>query len=59
MCLRYLYNVNMTNGYAGHVCSGSTHSGHYTAYIRDVDNLGNWTHPVMICNCFIIQLTFV
>jgi len=26
--------------------SGSTHSGHYTAYIRDVDNLGNWTHPV-------------
>ena len=32
--------------------SGSTHSGHYTAYIRDVDNLGNWTHPVFhfICN---------
>ena len=26
--------------------SGSTHSGHYTAYIRDVDNLGCWTHPV-------------
>ena len=26
--------------------SGSTHSGHYTAYIRDVDNLGSWTHPV-------------
>ena len=28
------------------VHSGSTHSGHYTALIRDVDNLGNWTHPV-------------
>ena len=26
--------------------SGSTHSGHYIAYIRDVDNLGVWTHPV-------------
>ena len=26
--------------------SGSTHSGHYTAYIRDIDNLGSWTHPV-------------
>lgn len=26
--------------------SGSTHSGHYTAYIRDVDDLGVWTHPV-------------
>ena len=26
--------------------SGSTHSGHYTAYIRDVDDLGHWTHPV-------------
>ena len=26
--------------------SGSTHSGHYTAYIRDVDDLGQWTHPV-------------
>lgn len=25
--------------------SGSTHSGHYIAYIRDVDNLGVWTHP--------------
>jgi ubiquitin carboxyl-terminal hydrolase 40 len=24
---------------------GSTHSGHYTAYIRDFDNLGSWTHP--------------
>ena len=28
------------------VHSGSTYSGHYTALIRDVDNLGNWTHPV-------------
>ena len=26
--------------------SGSTHSGHYIAYIRDVDDLGTWTHPV-------------
>ena len=26
--------------------SGSTHSGHYTAYIRDVDRLGSWTSPV-------------
>jgi ubiquitin carboxyl-terminal hydrolase 40 len=26
--------------------SGSTHSGHYTAFIRDVDDLGEWTHPV-------------
>ena len=26
--------------------SGSTHSGHYTAYIRDVDDLGVWTQPV-------------
>jgi ubiquitin carboxyl-terminal hydrolase 40 len=25
--------------------SGSTHSGHYTAYVRDIDNLGSWTHP--------------
>ena len=25
---------------------GSTHSGHYTAYIRDFDGLGTWTHPV-------------
>jgi ubiquitin carboxyl-terminal hydrolase 40 len=24
---------------------GSTHSGHYTAYIRDIDNLGHWNHP--------------
>ena len=28
------------------VHSGSTHSGHYTAYIRDLDDLGSWTHPV-------------
>ena len=28
------------------VHSGSTHSGHYTAIIRDVDALGSWTHPV-------------
>lgn len=26
--------------------SGSTHSGHYTAFIRDVDDLGLWTRPV-------------
>ena len=26
--------------------SGSTHAGHYTAYIKDVDALGCWTHPV-------------
>ena len=28
--------------------SGSTHSGHYTAYIKDVDALGCWTHPVSV-----------
>lgn len=26
--------------------SGSTHSGHYIAYIRDIDSLGIWTTPV-------------
>ena len=26
--------------------SGSTYSGHYTAFIRDVDDLGQWTYPV-------------
>lgn len=26
--------------------SGSTHSGHYIAYIRDIDAIGTWTHPV-------------
>ncbi len=26
--------------------SGSTHSGHYTAFIRDVDDLGHWMPPV-------------
>ena len=26
--------------------SGSTHSGHYTAYIRDIDELGTWASPV-------------
>ena len=25
---------------------GSTHSGHYIAYIKDIDGLGTWTHPV-------------
>ncbi|XP_064401493.1 ubiquitin carboxyl-terminal hydrolase 40-like isoform X3 [Halichondria panicea] len=25
--------------------SGSTHSGHYTAYIRDIDGLGTWASP--------------
>ena len=29
--------------------SGSTHSGHYTAYIRDIDNLGRWNPPVSSC----------
>ena len=28
--------------------SGSTHSGHYTAYIKDMDGLGCWTHPVSV-----------
>ncbi len=28
------------------VHSGSTHSGHYIAYIRDIDGLGHWTTPV-------------
>lgn len=26
--------------------SGSTHAGHYTACIKDVEALGHWTHPV-------------
>ena len=26
--------------------SGSTHSGHYTAFIRDVEDLGVWSYPV-------------
>ena len=30
--------------------SGSTHSGHYIAYIRDIDAIGTWTHPV--CTIF-------
>ena len=25
---------------------GGAHGGHYFAYIRDIDNLGSWTHPV-------------
>ena len=29
--------------------SGSTHSGHYVAFIKDVDGLGKWTHPVSGC----------
>ena len=37
------------------VHSGSTHSGHYTALIRDVDNLGNWTHPVSDCGSAFVQ----
>ena len=37
------------------VHSGSTHSGHYTALIRDVDNLGNWTHPVSDCGSTFVQ----
>ncbi|XP_062518219.1 ubiquitin carboxyl-terminal hydrolase 40-like [Corticium candelabrum] len=27
------------------VHKGSTHGGHYFAYIKDVDGLGQWTHP--------------
>ena len=38
--------------------SGSTHSGHYTAYIKDVDALGCWTHPVSHCGvlCDVIMM---
>ena len=39
--------------------SGSTHSGHYTAYIRDVDCLGTWKHPVSVapwCICMTLLL---
>ena len=28
--------------------SGTTHSGHYIAYIRDIDRLGVWTQPVSV-----------
>jgi ubiquitin carboxyl-terminal hydrolase 40 len=31
--------------YSAVIHTGSTHSGHYTAFIRDVDNLGSWKHP--------------
>ncbi len=32
---------------------GSTHSGHYIAYIRDIDGIGTWTHPVSkFINCY-------
>lgn len=27
---------------------GSTHGGHYHAYIRDIDGFGIWTHPVSL-----------
>ena len=36
-------------------CSGSTHSGHYTAYIRDIDCLGTWADPVCLY-CLSYQL---
>lgn len=28
--------------------SGSTHSGHYIAYIKDIDQIGVWTPPVSV-----------
>ena len=28
--------------------SGTTHSGHYVAFIRDIDRLGIWTQPVCV-----------
>ena len=40
------------------VHSGSTHSGHYTAIIRDVDALGAWTHPVSQIECHTIIINF-
>ena len=58
-CPRHLYNVNlptclnMASYTSVYAYSGSTHSGHYTAYIRDVDNLGNWMHPVCMLIVFI------
>ena len=39
------------------VHSGSTHSGHYTAIIRDVDALGSWTHPVSDSTCIVILVS--
>ena len=32
---------------------GSTHGGHYHAYIRDVDELGVWTKPVSFLLSFV------
>ena len=40
---RQLYEL-----YSVVIHSGSTHSGHYTAYIKDVDALGCWTYPVSL-----------
>lgn len=34
------------------VHSGSTHSGHYTAYIKDIDALGSWKNPVSTQNSY-------
>ena len=31
--------------FPSHILRGSTHGGHYHAYIRDVDCLGKWQHP--------------
>ncbi|XP_065839535.1 ubiquitin carboxyl-terminal hydrolase 40-like [Oscarella lobularis] len=36
---------NVYELYSVVVHRGSTHGGHYFAYIRDVDCLGTWTHP--------------
>ena len=33
---------------------GSTHGGHYHAYIRDVDGLGTWTKPVSIIPIWVV-----
>ena len=30
--------------------SGGAHGGHYHAYIRDIDGLGNWVTPVSTLN---------
>ena len=37
--------------------SGSTHSGHYVAYIRDVDDLGKWTYPVCVPVLYMLGLS--
>ena len=42
-------SISIQNSLIHHITispRGSTHGGHYFAYIKDVDALGQWTHPV-------------